>query len=373
MSFFIKSLLIVSCAMLPLSSHAIDYKRVFVFGDSTSDGGLSATAKHSYMKTAVGQTIEEKFASMRSPEVPADPAKLAEYQAIYDRNINLYGCSYQGRQTNGYTTAEYAAIKNYIYTEDTFFNYSVSGQTSNELASQINSMKSDIPDTEIISPLSGLPEKLTTDDLVIISIGANDLRAVIDGNATASQTVSRLRTNIKQNIEGLVLLGARKFILVNLFNVSELPEYKGQTSNEIQNVKTAINLYNQKPLNSRDFGYSAAFISSRTDGLPQTYNELISLATQYNIQNLEMKIFDMNTLFNYLIDAKLWPSVDATVYDDTGNVMIACEQSIDVAIGENSTGRYNVPAFDKYIFFDTLHFSRRAHQFFGNVLGDFIQ
>lgn len=105
---------------------------------------------------------------------------------------------------------------------------------------------------------------------------------------------------------------------------------------------------------------------------------------------IETKIFDRATIFNVLLDSKYYPSIDPSVYDGVGNVMRACDGSViqydsngaPVLDGNNevvtiepngSAGRYNLPAFDKYIFFDAVHFSRRAHQFMGNVLADFIK
>lgn len=295
-----------------LSATALTFSKVYAFGDSLTDGGLSTTAVQSY-------------------------AKLNGYTNT---------CGYESRLTNGQTTIEQAAARVSLYSKATFENYAISGHDSYSTVNQVKVM------------LKRRGGRADAKGLFVIFMGANDMSPLMldDGKRVTSADdpvvdakIAEALGNMNDAVRLLVSKGARRILFLNLPNFRYVPEIKTAGVQDLS--EAVIQKFNMR-------------LAAQVD----TWNTFIKARSS----KASVKLFDIfalsDVLFSVAFDSV--NAVDSThpLFDENEYVAIRCDE----LVSQGLLPTYNWPIFDKNVFYDSRHFSRRVHSFFGYQLGDFL-
>lgn len=288
-------------------------QKIYVFGDSISDGGLSATAKVS-------------------------AAKLGASPYTQDNT-----CTFQSRYTNGLTMVEEAAAVLGKLNPTSFENYAIGGQDTGHLGNQTATM------------LSNNNNAVGSNDLVIIAIGANDFHKVTRPSSPVSveDATNEAMSRIREVVYGLFGAGARKIIIANVFDITKLPGVKS---------------------NSSMLTTAGEFTTQFNTKLNAKVAELNSAAVTHD-PNAKITLFDFYQTSQWFFNASENVYGSYTIYDPNEQAYTKCINEIAPTITSviERSGLYNWPIFDKDIFFDGVHLTRRAHVYFGHQLGEFIK
>ena len=181
---------------------AADYSNLFVFGDSLVDSGN---------------------AHIGAPTIYhlPDPAPASEGY-------------YKGRFSNGYNYADYLSSRMGFGPATSYLeggnNYAVGGATaapnadipSQASGSIVPSIETQVTDYYEKAVKAGTRPAIDPNSLVLVNIGANDARALLqygEGTPTPSETLHALGTSLND----LIADGARNILLVNVADIGEIP------------------------------------------------------------------------------------------------------------------------------------------------------
>ena len=295
---------------------AISIDKIYIYGDSASDGGGSVTSVLSAAK-------------------------------VFNPNLVNDECSFEGRLTNGHTAVEEAGAFVGLYSKATFSNFAISGFDS----AQLKTLEAGGP--VFINGVSYNIKSAASygaNNLVIIWIGGNDINTYIVGKNESIVTRNNLTvSNIDAVVKSMYNKGARKFLLVGTLNFSRVPAVLGSSKEVL--VQSALT----------DFNDRLKLEASSLDALLKTKSTLASV-----------KFYDAFTPSNWFFDASNNFANPSTLFDTSEQVSVKCSE-VRAQVNLPSQKYYNWPIFDKDIFYDSLHFSRRAHLYFGFMLGQFLK
>lgn len=315
---------------------------IYVFGDSFSDGGSSPTAKYSLI-----QQSEPQYTNLLA-------------------GISPY-CGFQNRFTNGLTTVEYAAAMLGKADIANFENYAVAGSDSNAFGNQI---------LEFNKYHTG-STPLGANDLVIIGFGSNDLNNALNGDLTqadgSSHTPESLKVAIWDNIElemdGLVNEGIKQFIIIGASDFLKKPALlAGLHANNHQVITNFIQQFNSylqlkiAEYNSNNLGVHAIYFDLLANET-QLYSDYASLksatTTSSDPDGVELFYVYPNTYVTTECQANINLYAPAATASDWDKKVF-------------NYGISNWPSYDRFIYWDGLHWSKRAHMYFGSHLANFI-
>ena len=295
--FLVTGFVLLSCLM-PLKAIAASFDGVYVFGDSLSDDGNLYAATGGYQSPTTA--------------IPENP----QY--------------YQGHYSNGPIWVEYLA-QDLGLTPNPSNNFAYGGAGSGDNSTSINPL---IPG--LLTQVGLFQQQLklsgkTADPNAVYTVwaGANDYLA--GGSTDYKKTV----TNISTAVSGLVSLGAKDILVVDLPNLGALPGTSGNSQ-----VSLALNALT---------GEHNSFLTSTLNSLSQ------QLSPDVNIVPL-----DVNSLFNNVI----------THPGNFGftNVTDSCLSPLGApVIGPFMECATTQQEQNKYFFWDALHPTTASHK----LIGDF--
>jgi outer membrane lipase/esterase len=302
---------------VPGLSHAdddSDISRIFIFGDSLSDTGN--------FTSLFGNFPEPPFYMMnRVSNGPVGVEILAERLGLTaDASLHFLGASVGS-------------------------NYSVAG------ARAINTQPIDL-NSQVMFFLANHNSAAPSDALYVIFIGGNDLRdarGVVDpsvGLVVPSRTEAKVivrdaASGVRNTIEALAQVGARKFLLVNFPNIGAIPETR---------------------LLADAFG-NPKLIKDAHKVSKQYRKSLHKIAKQLEDESeIEIVEFDLFKFFK-----KLLRKANHLGFTNTTE---ACFSSITFSFHPDCNFGAN---FDQFIFFDEIHPTARVHALVGEALFEALE
>lgn len=317
-------------------------QKIYVFGDSFSDGGSSPTVKYSLHNDNFEQY------KLLMGQIP-------------------HSCGFQNRFTNGLTTVEFAAAMLGKADVNDFENYAVAGSDSRAFADQVAKFNA-------LRKESG--SRLSAEDLIIVGFGSNDINNVLNGSLmqedgnphTAESLKIKIWENIRTELDGFANKGARQFVIIGQPDLLKKPallngylkdyhpiiaqfvvDFNGYLKDQIAVYQAMHNIkivyFDLYAAESQLYSDYASLKSANNSVKAPNGIELFYVYNAYNA---------VNECAEYV--RKYAPADTASEWD-------------------KKVFYYGVssrPSYDRFLYWDGLHWSKRAHVYFGSHLANLI-
>ncbi|KAB8037768.1 hypothetical protein GCL60_11380 [Silvanigrella paludirubra] len=222
----------------------IDNKDIYVLGDSTSDSG----ALYGILNDLKTQSFIQNYYPYSIPEINLSPLSSEKTLVSSQNYIEIFTKSITGKELtpgwnldllvlrsknkgSNYSISGAKAIKGTksLFALYGFEDYVEYGMDRFSLTEQVNSLKMDHP-------------KIGIDDIVIISVGGNDVLSSIYSENT--DNIDKAIESINANLNTLYLKGVRSFIVSNVPDFKKTPLFYN-TSYQHKNQNYSI-MFNEK-------------------------------------------------------------------------------------------------------------------------------
>lgn len=311
--------------------HALVIDKIVAFGDSLTDNG-----------NLFALTKKVHDASPLVPVIPQDPPY------------------YLGRFTNGLVWAEELAKNLRV----PLYDYAYGGSW----AESFQDSRQLIPfglDTQINFYLvQAAPDFNIENHLFVIWSGANDYAY---GRKDAEYASTNTVTAIKNQIDILILYGARNFLIFNIPDLSITPAIYAQGPTVSANMSHASSLHNSKMktmiAKERQENTDVKFIEV---DVTKIYGDMVAHPEKYRLKNVKNAcytggIFGVNTLMN----GRDIQSAEQANINITKNMTLQTAYTTSLAAIQGEKPCTNP---DEYLFWDGMHPTQVAHKIFATLL-----
>lgn len=191
-------------------------------------------------------------------------------------------------------------------------------------------------------------QSLKDNDLVLIQIGINDIKNLVEkaekeSNYDIEKYLDNSINNLKQAIEKLIANNAKRIVINNVFDLSKAPIYSKKDEKTLNDITNFVNIYNN---NLKEMIATFESLHPNKVKLFDFYNEFNAIANQFSQKQINIKEQALQSIQHdqVLIDV----------------FSIANEMQTDSS------------QIDKFLFLDDIHPTKIAHEIIADKIYDFF-
>ena len=312
------------CASFFQSAYATNFDKIIVFGDSLSDNG----------------NIYSLSSSLH---------KVTSYVPVIPKNPPYY----LGRFTNGPIWIEYIAQVLNVPLDD----YAYGGAWAESIFDSKQVIPFGIGTQVNYYLVNEVLDRSRENHLYVIWVGSNDY---VQGRDDPEYAVTNTIDSIKSQVDWLVYYGAKHFLILNLPDLSAVPEVIAKGPEFAKSISDLSQLHNKKFVDMmQSFKEQYKDVSFFTVDIGDYFDHILAYPEKYHLKNIRQACYGGDFYWRNFINTREIQAAQESKIDILGNASLKAAY-VTAKLAEAGEKPCDNP--DEYLFWDKIHPTRIVHQ-----------